>query len=82
MAAATAASKRPLSGGQKVAVLLVPVLFLAIFVGLYLGFLWPKMAGGQALAIIAGIFAGLAFISFSIAAVTFSQDVLANRYPK
>ena len=75
-------NRRDLSGGQKVAVLLVPWLFLAIFAFLFSNFLLPHARSGHVAAVCFAMFVGMTFISFTIAAVTFSRDVLAGRYPE
>lgn len=74
-------AKQRLSTGRKGAVLLVPWAFLGTFAFLYVTFLLPQVRSGQALAIAVSIFVAMSFVSFAIAAVTFSRDVLADRYP-
>jgi hypothetical protein len=63
------------------AALLVPWVFLVVFAFLYLTFLWPRIQAGGLLPICFGAVVGLVFVSFSVAAVTFSRDVLSGRYP-
>jgi hypothetical protein len=72
---------RKLTGIRKLAVLAVPWAFLAVFASLYLVLVWPRAVGGNALAIGLTIFLGMVFLAFTIAAFTFSGDVIAGRYP-
>jgi hypothetical protein len=73
--------KYRLTGVRKLAVLLLPWAFLALFAALYVTILWPQARGGHFLAMCVGLFAALVFISFAAAALTFSRDVLIGRYP-
>ena len=70
---------RTLSPGRRLAVVLVPWLFMAVFAYLYVAHLLPRLSG---LGWCFGIFVGLVFLSFLAAAVTFSRDVFAVRYPR
>ena len=70
-----------LHGARLLSVLALPWLFLLVFAVLYLQLLWPRVASGHLLAACLGIFVGLVFVSFTVAAVTFSRDVLTGRYP-
>ena len=70
-----------LTGVRRLAVLLLPWVFLAGFGFLYVTFLWPPAASGHILAAVVGVFAAMAFVAFAVAAVTFSRDVLTGRYP-
>ena len=63
------------------AALVVPWAFLAVFAFLYLTFLWPKISAGGLVPVCFGAVVGLVFVSFAVAAVTFSRDVLSGRYP-
>ena len=74
-------SRGGLAGGRKLAVLALPWVFLALLAVIYLRVLWPQVTGGHLLAACVGVIAGLVFVSFSVAAVTFSRDVLSGRYP-
>ncbi len=67
--------------GRKVVALAVPWLFLVAFAGLYLLLALPRVRDGQPLAICLGAFVALVFVVFLVAAVTFSRDVLTNRWP-
>ena len=70
-----------LSGSRRLAALLVPWVFLVVFAFVYLTFLWPKVSAGGLLPMCFGVLVGLVFVSFIVAAVTFSRDVLSGRYP-
>ena len=73
--------KYRLTGVRKLAVLLLPWAFLAVFAALYMTFLWPQARGGHLIAICVGLFAALVFVSFAAAALTFCRDVVIGRYP-
>jgi hypothetical protein len=70
-----------LSGSRRLAALLVPWVFLAVFAFIYLTFVWPKVSAGGLVPLCFGVLVGLVFVSFVVAAVTFSRDVLSGRYP-
>ena len=70
-----------LSGSRRVAALLVPWVFLAVFVFVYVTFLLPRVTAGGLLPLCFGAVVALVFVSFAVAAVTFSRDVLSGRYP-
>ncbi len=70
-----------LSPGRKWGLLLLPWLFLAVFAYLYFTVLLPRAAGGHLLAACFGVFVAMVFVSFTVAAITFSRDVLAGKYP-
>ena len=72
---------RPLGGARKLAVLLLPWLFLAVFLALYTQLVLPHARAGNLLAVCFAGLGALVFISFSLAAVTFSRDVLRVTYP-
>ena len=63
---------------DKAVALVVPWLFVGIFAALYFTLLLPR-AGDNALLTILSVLAGLAFVSFTVAAVTFTRDVLGDR---
>jgi hypothetical protein len=67
---------------RKVGVLLVPWAFLCAFAALYIGLLVPRVRDGQLAALCIGGFAALVFVSFFVAAITFSRDVLLDRWPE
>jgi hypothetical protein len=68
--------------GRKLAALLVPWVFLCAFAAAYGLLLLPRMRDGAWLALCVGAFVALVFVSFLIAAVTFSRDVLLGRWPE
>jgi hypothetical protein len=70
-----------LTGSRRLAALLVPWVFLAVFAFMYLTFAWPRISSGGLVPVCFGVVIGLVFVSFVIAAVTFSRDVLSGRYP-
>jgi hypothetical protein len=59
----------------------VPWAFLIVFATLYVVLALPRVREGQPLALCLGAFVALAFVVFLVAAVTFSKDVVANRWP-
>ena len=59
----------------------MPWVFLLVFGFMYINFLLPKISAGGFAAVCLGAVVTLVFISFAIAAVTFSRDVLSGRYP-
>jgi hypothetical protein len=69
------------SVGRKVAAVLVPWVFLAAFATLYAFLVMPRVRDGQWLAVCVGAFIALVFVVFFVAAITFSRDVLLNRWP-
>jgi hypothetical protein len=71
----------PLRRGQRIRVLIAPWAFVALFAVVWVGILVPRALGGQAALICISVLAGLALLSFVIAAVSFSRDVLAGRWP-
>ena len=70
-----------LSPWQRLGVLVAPWLFVVLFAALWLGVLLPRAQSGHAALVCVSLLAGLALVSFAIAAVTFSRDVLAGRWP-
>jgi hypothetical protein len=67
---------------RKVVAVAVPWVFLAVFAILYTLLALPRLRDGHPLAICLGAFVGLVFIVFTVAAVTFSRDVVLNRWPE
>jgi hypothetical protein len=51
------------------------------FAALYALFALPRIRDGQPLAICLGAFVALVFVVFFIAAITFSRDVIQQRWP-
>ena len=79
--ASPSATAAPLTGVRKIVALLVPWVFLAVFGALYFTQILPRATTAGVFAACVGIFVGLVFVSFTIAAVTFSRDVLNGQYP-
>jgi multisubunit Na+/H+ antiporter MnhG subunit len=72
---------RELSNGRRVALILMVWAFMVVFAAAYTMILWPRMVSGHVLAVFLGIFVTAALISFALAAVSFSRDVVSGRYP-
>jgi hypothetical protein len=71
---------RPLSTGRKVGLALVPWVPLALIGVLYVVLLLPRVQEGHLAAMCMGGIASLVFAVFLVAAVTFSLDVLRDRW--
>jgi hypothetical protein len=71
----------PLTGSRKLALLVLPWLFLVVFAYLYLAVLLPRALSGHLLSACFGVFVAMVFVTFTVAALTFSRDVLSGRYP-
>ena len=69
------------SNGRKVSAILVPWVFLVVFATLYIELMIPRIRDGHLVAWCVGAFAGMVFVVFFVAAITFSRDVLQNRWP-
>jgi hypothetical protein len=69
------------SPGRKIAAVLVPWVFLVAFAALYAFLVIPRLREGQPLALCIGAFVALVFAVFFAAAITFSRDVLRDRWP-
>jgi len=67
---------------SKVGVLLVPWGFLVVFTMVYAAVVVPRLRDGQLVAMCIGGVAALVFVSFVVAAVTFSRDVVSGRWPE
>jgi hypothetical protein len=67
---------------RKLAAVLVPWGFLCVFAALYFAVVVPRLREGQLVALCLGGVAALVFVSFAVAAITFSRDVLADRWPE
>jgi hypothetical protein len=67
--------------GRKLAAVAVPWVFLALFAAIYLTVALPRVLEGHPLAICLGAFVALVFVVFTVAAITFSRDVVLNRWP-
>ena len=59
----------------------MPWLFLVAFATLYIVLALPRVREGQPLAVCLGAFVALVFVVFLVAAVTFSRDVVTDRWP-
>jgi hypothetical protein len=70
-----------LSPVRRAVALAVPWLFLLVFATLYVVLALPRVRDGQPLAICLGAFVALVFVVFFVAAITFSRDVVQNRWP-
>jgi hypothetical protein len=55
--------------------------FLVVFATLYVLLALPRVRDGHPLAICLGAFIGLVFVVFTVAAITFSRDVVLDRWP-
>ncbi len=69
------------SPARKAVAVLVPWVFLVAFATLYTVLVIPRMRDGQFLALCVGAFIALVLTVFFVAAITFSRDVLRNRWP-
>ena len=67
---------------HKVGVLLVPWGFLVVFAVVYAAVVLPRLRDGQLATMCIGGFVALVFVSFFVAAITFSRDVLLDRWPE
>jgi voltage-gated potassium channel Kch len=65
-----------------VAAVAVPWVFLAAFAALYIALALPRVRDGHPLAICLGAFVALVFAVFFVAAITFSRDVVLDRWPE
>jgi hypothetical protein len=66
---------------QRLGVLVAPWTFVCVFAALWVGVLVPRALDGHAALICLSLLAGVALVSFCVAAVTFSRDVLSGRWP-
>ena len=71
-----------MGAGQKLALLVLPWLFLIVFAYLYLTVLLPRALAGHLLSLCLGAFVAMVFVTFAVAALTFSRDVLSGKYPR
>ncbi len=70
-----------LSGSRKAALLMLPWAFLIVFAYLYLTIILPRAMSGHLIGACFGLFVSMVFVTFVVAALTFSRDVLTGRYP-
>jgi hypothetical protein len=66
---------------RKLTAILVPWLFLAVFATFYALLVVPRFREGNVVTVCIGAFITLVFVVFFVAAITFSRDVLLNRWP-
>ena len=71
-----------ISLGKKVVAIALPWVFLVVFASLYILLALPRVRDGHPLAICLGAFVALVFAVFFVAAITFSRDVVLNRWPE
>jgi hypothetical protein len=69
------------SPARKAAAIAVPWVFLLLFATLYVTFALPRVREGHIAAVCLGAFVSLVFVVFFVAAITFSRDVLLDRWP-
>ena len=67
--------KPPLGMAARVLVVLIPWSFIALLVTLYRWFLLPGVQAGHILAVLIGILALVALVSFILAAISVTVDV-------
>jgi hypothetical protein len=70
-----------LSGSRRAALLVLPWAFLIVFAYLYLTIILPRAMSGHLVGACFGLFVSMVFVTFVVAALTFSRDVLTGRYP-
>ena len=70
-----------ISAPRKITALVIPWLFLAVYATMYWALVLPRVSGGSIVALCIGAFIAVVFVVFLAAAVTFSRDVLQNRWP-
>ena len=71
----------PLSLTRRLEAVLVPWTFVAVFGVLYVWLLLPRVWEGHLLTVCVGIFSAYIFTVFTVAAITFSRDILTGRWP-
>ena len=67
---------------RKAGTLLVPWAFLGVFAVIYADLVVPRLREGQLAALCLGGVAALVFACFFVAAITFSRDVVVDRWPE
>jgi ABC-type protease/lipase transport system fused ATPase/permease subunit len=70
------------SPARKIVAIAVPWVFLALFAAIYMLVAVPRVLEGHVLAMCVGAFVALVFVVFFVAAITFSRDVVLNRWPE
>ncbi len=71
----------PLSFTSRLSALLVPWAFVVVFAALYVWLLLPRVLEGHLLTVCVGVFSAYVFTVFTLAAITFSRDILTGRWP-
>ena len=66
---------------RKLTAILVPWVFLAVFATFYAVLVVPRFREVNVLTVCIGAFVTLVFVVFFVAAITFSRDVLLDRWP-
>ena len=69
------------SVGRKITAVVVPWLFLALYATLYVTLALPRILSGNLVALCLGALIAFVFCVFVVAALTFSRDVLTDRWP-
>jgi len=75
------AAPAELSVSRRLAALLVPWTFVLAFGGLYSWLLLPRLLEGHLLGVCVGVFVAFTLAVSTLAALTFSRDVLTGRWP-
>ena len=75
------AGRATLSFTSRLGALLVPWTFVVVFGVLYVWLLLPRVLEGHLLTVCVGIFSACVFTVFTLAAITFSRDILSGRWP-
>jgi hypothetical protein len=75
------ARRATLSFTSQLGALLVPWTFVVAFGVLYVWLLLPRVWEGHLLTVCVGVFSAYVFGVFTVAAVTFSRDILTGRWP-
>lgn len=70
-----------LSVSRKITAVLVPWVFLTVFATVYVMLAVPRILSGNVVALCLGAFIAFVFFVFVVAAITFSRDVLTDRWP-
>lgn len=65
---------------ERLVAVLVPWTFVIILAGAYSFVLWPRLTERQLLGACLGVFLAIVLVSFILAALTFSRDVLSGRW--
>jgi hypothetical protein len=71
----------PLRPAGRLAALLVPWTFVLVFSALYVWLLLPRVLEGHLLGVFVGVFVAFTLAVSTLAALTFSRDILTGRWP-